>query len=97
MKKIYDGDIIRELSVRVGISESVARQFLMAIKDLLTNHLADGNSVDLMGFGVFRCKSVGAKLLRNPQTGKRVRVKAHRCPAWRPSERVRNRVLEAGA
>jgi len=94
-RTIYEGDLVRELSVKAGVSERFSRQLLLAWKEVFGAHLVANNRVYLMGFGTFWNKRVGAKLLRNPGTGARVRVRAHLCPAWKPSDVLKRRVREA--
>ncbi|HRU07552.1 MAG TPA: HU family DNA-binding protein, partial [Candidatus Brocadiia bacterium] len=55
--------------------------------------LGAGDEVVLRGFGTFHLKRVGAKRLRLPG-GKTVDVPAGTCPAWRPAEALKKRMME---
>ena len=45
-----------------------------SILEAITNALAEGDRVELRGFGAFSVKNRGARIGRNPKTGERVEV-----------------------
>lgn len=89
MNVVYEADLIREVAVLSGVSERMARLMLQSIKEVLDRHIMAGEKVYMMSHGLYSPKRVSAKTLRNPQTGKAVHVRAHLCPAWKPSEKIR--------
>ena len=53
------------------------------IFDEITDALADGNRVELRGFGAFSVKHRDARIGRNPRTGESVQVEAKSMPFFK--------------
>jgi len=62
--------------------------FLSAVKQAL----AQGENIEIRGFGTFKVKGRKARKARNPRTGESVRVPARPVPVFRPSRQLRVRV-----
>ena len=60
---------------------AVVDAFLNAIKKAL----ADGQHIEIRGFGTFKVRSRRPRLARNPRTGASVRVPARQVPVFKPS------------
>ncbi|OHC73791.1 MAG: integration host factor subunit beta [Rhodospirillales bacterium RIFCSPLOWO2_12_FULL_58_28] len=58
--------------------------------------LADGNRVELRGFGAFLVKERGSRTGRNPRTGAMVSVIAKNIPYFKTGKKLRER-LNAGS
>ena len=63
-----------------------------AILDEVTNALADGNRVELRGFGAFSVKRRDARLGRNPRTGEHVDVNEKVVPFFKTGKEMRERL-----
>ena len=63
-----------------------------AILDQMTEALADGDRVELRGFGTFATKETCARTSRNPRTGEVVAVAAKRSVQFRPGKTMRARL-----
>lgn len=62
--------------------------FLNAVKQALAN----GQNIEIRGFGTFKVRHRKARLARNPRTGEPVRVPARSAPVFKPSKHLRARV-----
>jgi len=58
----------------------------------ITNAMADGNRVELRGFGAFSIKQRDARMGRNPRTGEPVPVDAKRVPFFKTGKELRDRL-----
>ena len=58
----------------------------------ITAALADGNRVELRGFGAFSVKHREARMGRNPRTGESVHVEAKRLPFFKTGKGLRERL-----
>lgn len=58
----------------------------------ITNELAQGNSVQLIGFGTFETKRVGEREVINPRTGESMKIPAHNRPTFRPGIKLKEAV-----
>ncbi len=62
--------------------------------DEITNALAEGNRVELRGFGAFSVKHREARTGRNPRTGETVQVEAKRLPFFKTGKALREKLNE---
>lgn len=69
-------------------AEVVVNTIFSAIADALAN----GDRVELRGFGSFTTKKRNARLGRNPKTGASVPVPAKVVPHFKPGKELRDRV-----
>ena len=63
-----------------------------AILDEITQALADGNRVELRGFGAFSVKNRPARSARNPKTGEKVEVEEKWVPFFKTGKELRERL-----
>ncbi|NCT40122.1 MAG: integration host factor subunit beta [Alphaproteobacteria bacterium] len=62
------------------------------IFDEITDALAEGDRVELRGFGAFSVKHREARVGRNPRTGEAVQVEAKRLPFFKTGKALRERL-----
>ncbi|MDH3297797.1 MAG: integration host factor subunit beta [Gemmatimonadota bacterium] len=60
---------------------AVVDAFLNAVK----RALADGEHIEIRGFGTFKVRQRRPRLARNPRTGESVRVPSRLVPVFKPS------------
>lgn len=60
----------------------------------VTDTLAEGNRVELRGFGAFSVKHRDARIGRNPRTGEQVQVEAKRLPFFKTGKALREALNE---
>jgi integration host factor subunit beta len=60
----------------------------------ITDALADGDRVELRGFGAFSVKHREARTGRNPRTGETVQVEAKRLPFFKTGKALREKLNE---
>ncbi len=63
-----------------------------SILDEITNALAEGNRVELRGFGAFSVKYRPARIGRNPRTGDKVQVEEKWVPFFKTGKELRLRL-----
>lgn len=71
-------------------------RIVTTIFEEITNALADGDRVELRGFGAFSVKERGARLGRNPRTGDAVNVPAKYIPYFKTGKQLRQRLNNEG-
>lgn len=62
------------------------------ILEEIAQALAEGNRVELRGFGAFSVRERKPRIGRNPRTGEKVHVEAKSVPFFRPGKDLRARV-----
>lgn len=67
-------------------------RIVTTIFDEITNALANGDRVELRGFGAFSVKERGARTGRNPRTGEAVKVEEKYIPYFKTGKQLRERL-----
>lgn len=62
------------------------------IFDSITGAMAEGNRVELRGFGAFSVKQRDPRIGRNPRTGEAVQVDAKHVPFFKTGKLLRDRL-----
>ena len=86
-------ELIEELSDKTGFTKSDTQKFLNAYIDSVSKALKKGKEVQLVGFGTFKVTKRKARVGRNPQTGKELKIPAKKVPAFRPGKALKESVL----
>jgi len=63
-----------------------------AILDHMTNTLAEGERIEIRGFGSFTLHYRGPRTGRNPKTGEKVELSGKYVPHFKPGKELRDRV-----
>jgi DNA-binding protein HU-beta len=73
---MHKTDLIDAIADKSGLSKSEATKALDATLSTITETLAAGDSVTLMGFGVFKAKPRAERQGRNPRDGSAMTIAA---------------------
>jgi DNA-binding protein HU-beta len=90
--QLNKGDLVRAVAEQTGFTRRDAGEAVDAIFGAIAEALARGDKVSLVGFGGFEVRERAPRMGRNPQTGKAVRIKARKAPAFRPGKPLREAV-----
>ena len=67
-------------------------RIVTTIFDEIASALAEGDRVELRGFGAFSVKQRYARVGRNPRTGEAVNVAAKRVPYFKTGKQLREKI-----
>lgn len=79
-------DLIAELAERMGGDHQLATEALESTLDIIVRTVASGESITIMGFGIFEKRARAARVARNPHTGETIPVPPTYSPAFRPGQ-----------
>jgi nucleoid DNA-binding protein len=79
--------VAKETCTKVEAANAVNLVF-----DTIAKALKKGDSVTLVGFGTFVVRKRKARIGRNPQTGKEIKIPAKKVPAFKPGKELKNAV-----
>lgn len=85
-------ELVEEVTNQTGPTKRAAREAVNAIMSVITDSLARGEKVTLVGFGTFQVVRKKARTGRNPQTGQTIQIPAKRVPKFRPGKDLRESV-----
>lgn len=76
-------DIYKSMAKDLGYSNERSKEAVEYIFDKIAEFLAEGEKVQLLGFGNFEVRGRAERKGRNPQTGKAIMIKAKKVPAFK--------------
>lgn len=70
------GDLVERVAQDCNLTKAAAEQALASVLGAITNAMAAGDKVTLVGFGTFAVSERAAREGRNPQTGETIQIPA---------------------
>ncbi|ARU54432.1 MAG: HU family DNA-binding protein [Pseudomonadales bacterium] len=83
------------IATQSQLSKAKASEVITVVTDEITNALASGASVSLLGFGSFNVTQRKARSGRNPQTGQTMTIAASQGVHFKPGKSLREAVNES--
>jgi nucleoid DNA-binding protein len=90
---VNKNELIEELSEKTGFTKSDTKKFIDKYIEVISKSLKKGKDVQLVGFGTFKVTKRKARMGRNPQTGKVLKIPAKKVPAFRAGKALKEAVL----
>lgn len=91
-------ELIEQLAVRqTHLSQADVELAVKSIIEQLSKALADGERIEIRGFGSFSLHYRPPRMGRNPKTGEAVALPGKHVPHFKPGKELRERVNEAAA
>ncbi len=90
-------DLVYEVAAKVGCTKKLADAALAATLESITQALADGQSLTLVGFGTFRVTECQPRRVRNPRTGEEMVIPARRAARFSPGKSLSDSLNDAAS
>jgi integration host factor subunit beta len=88
-------DLVEDISKTTGLNKKDTSIIVNEVINNICHALAEGDKVELRGFGSFKVKERRARQARNPRTGSGVFVPAKLVPFFKASNELKARVNAA--
>lgn len=85
-------ELVAAVAAKAGISKKDADAAVAAVFASVTDALAKGEKVQLIGFGTFEVRERAAKEGRNPRTGETIKIAASKVPAFKAGAALKDAV-----
>jgi DNA-binding protein HU-beta len=85
-------ELITSIAQSADITKVAAGRCLDVFLRAVTRTLVEGGKVSLVGFGAFTVAKRRARVGRNPQTGKTLKIPAKKQPVFKAGKTLRNKV-----
>ena len=85
-------DLIAKVAEATELTKKDSAVAVDAVFKAVTAFLAAGEKVQLIGFGNFEVRERAARKGRNPQTGKEIKIKASKVPAFKAGKALKEAV-----
>ena len=85
-------ELVAAVAEKTGLSKKDSEKAVNAAFDTITEALAAGDKVQLVGFGAFEVKERGERIGRNPQTKEEIRIPASRVAGFKVGKALKDAV-----
>ena len=85
-------ELVAAVATKADLSKKDAEAAVKAVLDAVTEALADGEKVALVGFGTFEVKERAARTGKNPRTGEAIEIHASKVPSFKAGAALKNAV-----
>ena len=75
-------ELVQEVAKKASVSQKEAAEVISAWIETVEKTVSKGKKVTLVGFGTFESRKRAARIGRNPQTGKEIKIPAKTVPAF---------------
>ena len=87
-------ELIAAIATKAGLSKKDAEKALNATLDTVSDALAAGDKVQLVGFGGFETKKREARMGRNPKTRETIQIPASCVPVFKAGKALKDKVAK---
>ena len=85
-------ELIAAVAEKAGLSKKDSEKAVAAVFESITAALVAGEKVSLVGFGGFEVRKREARIGRNPQTNKPIKIAASCAPAFKAGKALKDAV-----
>lgn len=87
-------ELIASIANKTGLTKKTAEEVLTAFVDTVSDSLAKGEKVQLVGFGTFEVRERAERSGINPQTREKITIAATKTPAFKAGSALKEAVSE---
>ncbi|HAK17051.1 MAG TPA: DNA-binding protein HU [Acinetobacter junii] len=85
-------DLVKHMANQAGITQAQATAALQAFETVVIDTLANGETVELKGFGTFKITKRAERPGRNPKTGETLTIPASNNPTFKAGKAFKEAV-----
>ncbi|WP_424768629.1 HU family DNA-binding protein [Paenibacillus sp. sgz302251] len=85
-------DLINNISEKSGLTKRDVEAVLNGFLGEVTDALASGDKVQLIGFGTFETRKRSGRTGRNPQTGEPIEISEAKVPAFKAGNKLKEAI-----
>ena len=87
-------ELVAAVAEKTGLTKKDAECLISATVETIAEQLAQGEKVQIFGFGTFEVKQREARVGRDPRTKEEIPIPASRQPAFKASKILKQKVAE---
>lgn len=87
-------ELVAAVAAKSNLSKKDAEAAVNAVVAAVSEALANGENVQLVGFGTFEVRERSEKVCRNPRTGESMTVAATKVPAFKAGKALKDAVAK---
>ena len=90
--EITKKDVVNLVKAKTDLSAKTTGEVVDALLDVITEALADGDSVRFTGFGTFSVTERAARTGKNPRTGEVIEIAASKSVSFKAGKSLKDKV-----
>jgi DNA-binding protein HU-beta len=88
-------ELVNQVAEKSELSKKDAAKAVDALFQTISETLAKGDKIQVLGFGNFEVRERSARKGRNPQTGEEIDIAASKVPAFSPGKSLKEMVKQS--
>lgn len=85
-------ELVEKVASKTNLTKKDVTATVEALFQTIEEVLAEGDKVQVIGFGTFEVRERAARKGRNPQTGEEIQIKATRVPGFKAGKALKDAV-----
>lgn len=85
-------DLISAVAEKTGMTKKASAEAVSAVIGAISEAVANGESVQLVGFGTFKVVERAARNGHNPKTGEAIAIPARKVPVFKAGKSLKDSV-----
>ena len=85
-------ELVAAIAEKAGTSKKDAEKVVNATFDVISEAMAKGDKISLVGFGTFEVRERAAREGKNPQTVEKIKIAACKVPAFKAGKALKDSV-----
>ena len=85
-------ELVSAIIEKTQATKVATEQHLAATLEAISDALANGDSITLIGFGTFKVTERKARKGRNPKTGEEIKIAASKSPTFKTGKTLKEKV-----
>ena len=85
-------DLIAAVATKIGSSKKDSEKVVAAVLESITEALANGEAVQVVGFGTFEVKERAARKGINPRTKEEITIESSKLPSFKAGKALKEAV-----
>jgi DNA-binding protein HU-beta len=85
-------DLVKAVSEKANCPKKDAEMAINTVIDCITDAVAQGEKVQIVGFGTFEVRERGEKKCKNPRTGEEMITPAKKAPVFKAGKALKDAV-----
>ena len=84
------GELIEKMAEKADMTKASAGRALDSLIQTVTEELANGGDISLVGFGTYKVSERAARTGRNPQTGEEIQIAETKVPSFKAGKALKD-------
>ncbi|MDO4432384.1 MAG: HU family DNA-binding protein [Aerococcaceae bacterium] len=85
-------ELVEKVASKTNLTKKDVTAAIEALFESITEELAAGEKVQLIGFGTFEVRERSARTGRNPQTGETIKIAASKVPGFKAGKALKDAI-----